>query len=471
MTSTSSPAPVRLAYIDATAGIAGDMLLAALIDAGADLERVQRVLEAVVPGSVRLVRSDVDRGGQRAVKIDVEVLVEDPPHRTWASILAQLEQARADAAVPERTIDLALAVFGLLAEAEGAIHGVPSEEVHFHEVGALDSLADVIGACEAWRQLGITEGAGSVIAVGSGRIRAAHGDIPVPVPAVARLALGWPTVAGELLPPRGHAHGHDHPHPQGGRAGEVPDSAAALPAHAQGGPHAHGGRRVPAGVAPGIGELATPTGVALMRGLAASHGPQPMLVTEALGVGAGTKDTPGRPNVMRVLVGHPVGRPDTAPAPDAHDTPTAAIQLEANVDDLDPRLWPRLIDELLEQGALDAWLTPITMKGGRPAITLHALVRDGAEQKFSALIMDRTGTLGVRRHRVERHIRTREFAEIEVQGQRIAVKIARDAEGAVVRREPEFRDVAAAARVLGISERAMLELAKESATGLTEPGD
>ncbi|ATG50605.1 TIGR00299 family protein [Brachybacterium vulturis] len=474
MTSTSSPAPVRLAYIDATAGIAGDMLLAALIDAGADLGRVQRVLDALVPGSVRLVRSDVDRGGQRAVKIDVEVLVEDPPHRTWASIRALLEQARGDAAVPDRTIDLALAVFGLLADAEGATHGVPADDVHFHEVGALDSLADVIGACEAWRQLGITESTGSVIAVGSGRIRAAHGDIPVPVPAVARLALGWPTVAGELLPPRGHSH--DHPHPQEGHLVEVPDSDAALPAHAlpahaRGGPHEHGGRRVPAGVAPGIGELATPTGVALMRGLAASHGPQPMLVTEALGIGAGTKDTPGRPNVVRVLVGHPVGRPDTAPASDAHDTPDAAIQLEANVDDLDPRLWPRLIDELLEQGALDAWHTPITMKRGRPAITLHALVRDGAEQEISALIMDRTGTLGVRRHRVERLIRTREFAEIDVRGQRIAVKIARDADGAVVRRAPEFRDVAAAARVLGISERAMLDLAQESATHLTEPGD
>lgn len=469
-----SPSPSRLAYIDATAGIAGDMLLAALVDAGADLDGVQRVLDALVPGSVRFVRSSVDRGGQRAVKIDVEVLVEDPPHRTWASIRELLERSRRNAEVPARTIDLSLAVFGRLAEAEGATHGVPADEVHFHEVGALDSLADVIGACEAWRQLGITEGAGSVIAVGSGRIRAAHGDIPVPVPAVARLAIGWPTVAGELLPPRGHAHPHSHPHSHDhdhDRPVEVPDSDATLPAHAQGGPHEHGGRRVPAGVAPGIGELATPTGVALLRGLASTAGPQPSLLTEALGVGAGTKDTPGRPNVVRVLVGRAVGGSGSAAAPttDAHDTPTSAVQLEANVDDLDPRLWPRVIDELLDQGALDAWHTPITMKRGRPAITLHALVREGAEAEAAVLIMDRTGTLGVRRHRVERLIRTREFFDVEVQGQRIAVKIARDADGAVVRREPEFRDVAAAARVLGISERAMLDLAKEVAAGLTDP--
>ena len=490
------PAAHRTAYLDATAGIAGDMLLAALVDAGADLDRVQQVLDALVPESVRFVRSDVDRGGQGAVKVDVEVLVEDPPHRTWASIRAMLQDARGRADVPERTLDLALAVFGRLADAEGATHGVPADEVHFHEVGALDSLADVVGACEAWRQLGIQDATGSVLAVGSGRIRAAHGDIPVPVPAVARLALGWPTVAGEILPPRGHghghSHGHDHPHsrdhgsPHAAAVHEhshpsdatdvhthphthssdpvaVPDSDAALPAHAQGGPHEHGGRRVPAGVAPGIGELATPTGVALLRSLAASAGPQPMLTTEALGVGAGTKDTPGRPNVVRVLVGRPHG--DGLP-PDAHATPTAALQLEANVDDLDPRLWPRVVDELLEAGALDAWLLPISMKHGRPAVTVHALVREGSEDAMSALLMDRTGTLGVRRHRVERVIRTREFSEVEVRGHRIAVKIARDRDGAVVRREPEFRDVAAAARALGISERTMLDLAREAAAGL-----
>ena len=229
MDSASHPSS-RPAYIDATAGIAGDMLLAALIDAGADLSAVQRVLDALIPDSVRFVRSWVDRGGQRALKVDVEVLVEDPPHRTWASIREMLEQARGREDVPARTLDLALGVFGRLAEAEGATHGVPADEVHFHEVGALDSLADVIGACEAWRQLGIGEATGSVLAVGSGRIRAAHGDIPVPVPAVARLTLGWPTVAGELLPPRGHEHRHE---------GAPPHGHAHPGSHSHSHPHSH----------------------------------------------------------------------------------------------------------------------------------------------------------------------------------------------------------------------------------------
>lgn len=506
-----------MAYIDATAGIAGDMLLAALVDTGADLEAVQKVLDALVPGSVRFSQATVDRGGQRAVKVDVEVLVDDPPHRTWASIRDLLERSRGNVSVPDRTIELALAVFGRLAEAEGATHGVPADEVHFHEVGALDSLADVIGACEAWRQLGIHEGAGSVIAVGSGRIRAAHGDIPVPVPAVARLALGWPTVAGEILPSRGHTHSHrheggeadgpEHTHDHGDAHGHGHDSfheaepASEVPEHVAGGPHEHGGRTVPSGVAPGIGELATPTGVALMRGLASQAGPQPALATEALGIGAGTKDTPGRPNVVRVLIGHPApstnrsggsaslpvgtgtgkdapGPPftgaDSAPGPrsggaagrrDAHDTPTTALQLDANVDDLDPRLWPGVIDALLEQGALDAWLTPIVMKRGRPAVTVSALVTHRSAGDLAALLMDRTGTLGVRTHPVERIIRTREFAQIQVRGQEISVKIARDAEGTVVRREPEFRDVAAAARALGLSEREALDLARAAAGG------
>jgi uncharacterized protein (DUF111 family) len=603
----------RVAFIDATAGIAGDMLLGALVDAGADLGAVQSVLDALIPGSVRFSRRTVDRCGQQATKVDVELLVEDPPHRTWSSIRTMLETAQAEGTAPARTLKLAMDAFSRLADAEGLAHGLPPEQIHFHEVGALDSLADVIGACEAWRQLGIVGAVGSVIAVGSGRIRAAHGDIPVPVPAVVRLAQGWPTVAGELLPVRGHghshghghehghshehghgdgheqAHGHEHSHGAGqdhthdhgpshagdhehahdhahgaehahghsydhdhdhdhdhgttdgyenpyglrhlphvvsgdgiGHSHSIQESVVAghpdphahapgarapgssdaegagtdhehrapdgdhqhaasgdehLAPHVAGGPHAHPSRPAPAGVAPGIGELATPTGVALVRALAQTAGSQPALIVDAVGIGAGTKDTPGRPNVVRVMVGrestqfaphggrsaragadpHAVSDPDAA---DAHATPRAAIQLEANVDDLDPRLWPGAITNLLEAGALDAWLTPIIMKQGRPGITVHALVREGDEQSASTMIMDLTGSLGVRRFGVDRSIRVRSFEDVDVDGRRVRVKEARDADGRVVRREPEFRDVQAVARTLGITEREALERAR-----------
>ena len=507
----------RIAWIDATAGIAGDMLLGALVEAGASLSGIQSVVEALMPGSVRLSARSVDRCGQRCTKADVQLLVEDPPHRTWASIRAMLTEAGDSEAIPRRTAELALAAFARLAEAEGATHGMDPDDVHFHEVGALDSIVDVVGVCEAWRQLGIGSAVGSVLAVGSGRIRAAHGDIPVPVPAVGRLTLGWPTVAGELLPARGH-HGHSHDHDDGGHPhsrgqgldhghghGQSPDGGHSHHhsphphdehehehehEHEAGGPHpAHAAMP---GAAAGIGELATPTGAALLRTLAATHGAQPPMIVEALGVGAGGRDTPGRPNAVRVLIGRALdaaaegqasslgagrstavgssGRavlPDASPeARDAHGTPRQAVQLEANVDDLDPRLWPGVIDALLEAGALDAWLTPIIMKRGRPAQTLHALVPVDQVDEQAQRILELTGSLGVRHAPVQRVIRTRSFDEIEIEGQRIAVKIARDDTGAVRRAEPEFRDVARAAEALGRSQREVLEQAKAAARDL-----
>lgn len=235
--------------------------------------------------------------------------------------------------------------------------------------------------------------------------------------------------------------------------------------------------------AAGIGEPATPTGAALLRTLAEAHGAQPPMIVEALGVGEGGRDTPGRPNAVRVLIGRPLRAADESAAQsswlgsgrsaavgaseeearDAHGTPRAAVQLEANVDDLDPRLWPGIIDALQEAGALDAWLTPIVMKKGSPAQTLHALVPVDQVAEQADRILELTGSLGVRHAPVERVIRTRSFEEIEIGGQRLTVKIARDETGAVRRAEPEFRDVARAAEALGRSQREVLEQAKAAA--------
>ncbi|HEU0041317.1 MAG TPA: nickel pincer cofactor biosynthesis protein LarC [Jiangellaceae bacterium] len=377
------------AWLDLTAGVAGDMLLGALVDAGADLGAIQQAVDAVVPDSVRLHQAEVVRGGQRAVAVRVDVLVPDPPYRTWATIRSMLTAA----VLAPVTRDRAEAVFARLAAAEGQVHGTDPEDMHFHEVGALDSIADVVGCCEAVRLLGIVSVSGSPIALGSGRIRTAHGDLPVPVPAVAQLAQGWEVTSG------------------------------------------------------GIGELATPTGVALVRTLADRCEQLPAQRLAVMGVGAGSTDTPGRPNVVRVAIG--TASADSAPELDA------AVQLEANIDDLDPRLWPGVLDALLRAGASDAWLTPILMKKGRPAHTLSVLCPPALAPAIRELIFAQTSTLGIRDFRAGKQVLPRRSVPVAVRDGEIRITVAvRD--GVIVQATPEFDDVAALANRYGVPIRVVL---------------
>ncbi|WP_341361355.1 LarC family nickel insertion protein [Georgenia sp. M64] len=488
-----SPAPGRHVWLDVTAGVAGDMLLGALVDAGADLAAVQRAVDAVVPGSVRLERSEVVRAGLRAAKVDVVVLVDDPPHRRWTEVRAMLTGATLDPLTRARALD----AFALLARAEGRVHGTSPEDVHFHEVGALDSVADVVGVCEALRLLDVGTVSATAIAVGAGRARVAHGDVPVPVPAVAELVLGWPVTAGVPEIPddghehhphdggSGHAHGHDadhhghhahdHDHAHGDSGGEPGDPLPAAPARAR-----------------QVGELATPTGVALVRALATSAGVLPAMTPEAVGVGAGTKDVPGRPNVVRVVLGQlasprpvpdpgshddapgpagshdvapgPAGSHDVAPGPaGSHDAAPQVVQLEANVDDLDPRLWPGVLSALLGAGAVDAWLSPILMKKGRPAHTVHALCPAGAADDVATTLFTTTSTIGVRQHApLHRRVLGRTWQAVDVGGAQVRVKVAHDT--VVVRQvTPEFDDVVAAAAQLALPERIVLDRARLAA--------
>ncbi len=397
--------PSRHAWIDASAGTAGDMLLAALIDAGADLAAVQAAVDLVIPDAVRLDATTVNRAGLRATKVDVTVLVNDPPHRTWRTIQALLSES----ALPDRIRRDALAVFAQLANAEGHVHGIEAHDVHFHEVGALDSLADVIGVCAAFAQLGITTISVGPVAVGSGRIKAANGHIPVPVPAVTQLALGWQIHAG------------------------------------------------------GDGELTTPTGMALVTTLAHNSTELPPMVVHATGSGAGTKDTPGRPNITRVIIGEPTARPP--------DSASTAVVLEANVDDLDPRLWPGVLTRLLSDGASDAWLTPILMKKGRPAHALTVLCPPDLAGGLRQTIYAETTTLGIRQHIVNKHAALRGFAEINVNGDTVAIKLAHQ-NGRIVQATPEFEDIARAADRQGVPQRQLLDHARAeaSAAGLVEGG-
>ncbi len=463
------------AWFDVSAGVAGDMLLGSLLDAGADAAAVQAAVEAVVPGSVRLDTEVVTRAGQRATKARVRVLADDPPHRTWRTIQAML----ADAELADATRAWAQASFRRLAEAEGATHGIDPDEVHFHEVGALDSIADVVGTCEALRLLGVTSVSASPVALGSGRVRAAHGDIPVPVPAVARLAVGWRTVTptasdhGHSHPhphhhdrdhqhehghddehshthPHGHSHGHDDlPHDHDGphaRSHESPPERGR--SHEQDHVHGHSHDQAhdrPATIlTPGeLGELATPTGLAVIRALASACEALPPMLVTGVGVGAGGRDTPGRPNVVRVILG------ETQASADADVPPTSLVELMANVDDLDPRLWPGVLTACLDAGAADAWLVPIQMKKGRPAFTLHALAAPAVRDAVADAILTHTSSLGVRQVAVERTVLDRHWLDVDVLGHVVPVKVG-SRSGTVVNAAVEFDAAAALASELGV---------------------
>jgi uncharacterized protein (TIGR00299 family) protein len=376
-------------WVDASSGASGDMLLGALVGAGVPLETVQRAVDAVAPEPVALRVEQVHRNGFAATRCHVEV-ADTRHHRSWRDIHTLLAGASLDDDVRR----LAQDVFERLAVAEATSHGSDPMDVSFHEVGALDAIADVVGACAGFAWLGAVEVTVSPVAVGSGSVRGAHGTLPVPPPAVAELLRGVPSYAG-------------------------PEGAPAM-------------------------ELCTPTGAALLTTVATGWGPQPPMTTTSIGVGAGGRDPAGHANVLRLLVGEAV----VETVGDTADQPAAPLLIESNIDDLDPRLWPQVIAALLAAGASDAWLTPILMKKGRPAHTLSVLVRGDLAEPVRAAIFRNTSTIGVREIPVGKHALDREMIAVEVSGRRVAVKLARH-HGELVNAQPEYDDVVRAAEALG----------------------
>lgn len=470
-------------WIDATAGVAGDMLLGALFDAGADVDGVQAALDAVAPGAIELRREEVRRGAMRATHARVVQVAEQTVDRTWAAIRALLEGA----ALAEETRERALAVFERIAVAEAHVHGMSVETVHFHEVGGLDAIGDIVGVCEALRLLGVDEVAASWVALGNGRIRAAHGLMPVPAPAVLELTKGWPVRAlpGEYDPSAVHYHHHSHGHePQHGH-----DHGLHHAGHGEGHVHSHDGghdhvhehghehehehehEEAPAVTADprDVGELATPTGLALIRALATRCTELPSAVPTAVGVGAGGKDFPGWANVVRVVLAEPSAEPSAQPRAGASGrtepasavgpdgaTPTALAELAANLDDLDHRLVPGVIDALLSAGAVDAWAVPIHMKKGRPALTICALADAAHREAVIDVLLTRTTTLGVRETAVTRTVLDRAWVTVPLElggssSNGIEVKVGHRA-GRIVHAQAEWSSLAAAAASAGIAE-------------------
>jgi uncharacterized protein (TIGR00299 family) protein len=385
---------VRILWIDASAGVAGDMLLGALVDLGVPVEALQAAVGAVLPG-VSLTAAEVRRAGLRATKVDVDA-ADDGTSRTWGAVRGLLE----DGSLEEPVRRLAGQVFERLAGAEAQVHGVEPDEVHFHEVGAHDAIADVVGTCAGVVALGGPRIVVSPIALGSGTVRTAHGVLPVPAPAVLELVRGWEVAA----------------------------------------------------TAPDAGELATPTGVALATTLASASGALPSMSVDRIGVGAGTRDVAHRANVVRLVVG------------DAREERVGeeAVVLETTVDDLDPRVWPDVLARLLGAGALDAWLAPVLMKKGRPGHTVHVLARRADEDALTGLLLTHTSTLGVRRTVVTRSVLDRGWAPVEVLGGSVRVKVG-SRDGVILHATPEYEDVAEVSRARGVPVAQVLTLAAAAA--------
>ena len=400
---------LTVAWFNCQAGVAGDMTMAALIDAGADPDVVASTIGGLGVDGYALLFEKVQRCGVRATWANVVVHDHDHdpgpgspspglgepaqphiPHRPLREILAMLDGAD----LPERVRQRARAVFVRLGEVEGAIHGIDPGDVELHEVGALDSIVDVVGVCAALEALGVDEVWCSPIAVGHGSVRSAHGVIPNPAPAtVALLAeAAAPTVGIDTTL-----------------------------------------------------EVCTPTGVALMTTLSSGFGAMPSMTTQAVGYGAGTADTPERANIVQVVVG------GLAAAPGDDGTPVAL--LEANVDDVTGEVLAHTVSTLLVAGAHDAWITPIVMKKGRPAHTVSVLCDPSAIESMRSVLLRETGTLGVRISMMRRWPQRRTETTVDVDGHPIRVKLAEH------RVKVEFDDAATAADALGVPVRVVIERA------------
>ncbi|WP_432151788.1 nickel pincer cofactor biosynthesis protein LarC [Streptomyces sp. bgisy029] len=391
---------MTIAWFHCAAGAAGDMLLGTLIDAGADPASVQRAVDAVVPGRVRLRTERVTRCGLSALRAHVDV-TDDSHHRTWSSIREMLTEAD----LPQQVRSWALDAFTRLARAEGRVHGVPADDIHFHEVGALDAIADIVGSAMALHSLGVDRVVSSPVALGCGEVNAAHGTLPVPVPAVVQLLSE---------------------------------------------------ERAPAYSGSENREMCTPTGAAFLLTVVSEWGGMPPLHVVGTGTGAGSRDLARLPNVLRVVLGTPMAPSRSADSLVSVDREGAsgalvrsALVVECNVDDMDPRIWPHVLSRLLDIGAFDAWLTPVLMKKGRPAHSLAVLSPLDRLAAVREVILTETSSIGMRVHQVEKWEAAREFTEVMLEHEPVRVKVARY-HGRVVNVQPEHDDVLAAARALEI---------------------
>ncbi|MBI5166902.1 MAG: nickel pincer cofactor biosynthesis protein LarC [candidate division NC10 bacterium] len=374
---------MRIAYFDCFSGISGDMTLGALVDAGLDLEELRRQLYQLPLGKFRIQAEKVRRGPLAGTKVEVIAEAEGKHHRDLEDILEIINRSL----FPEAVKEDCRRIFTRLAEAEAKVHGVPVEKVHFHEVGALDSIVDVVGAALGIHLLGIEKIYASPMNLGSGFVDTEHGRLPVPAPGTLELVRGLPIYSSNVQ-----------------------------------------------------AELTTPTGAAIISTLANGFGPLPSMEIERIGYGAGSRDLPELPNMLRVMVGEPRA---------AYQEDQVTV-LEANLDDMNPQFFEPLLEELWEKGALDVYLSPIIMKKSRPATKLTVIAEPPLAEACASLILERTTTFGVRSYPVQRKKLSREVLEVNTQYGPVRVKVGR-AGPRILHCSPEYEDCKRLARERGLS--------------------
>jgi len=365
---------MKLAYFDCFSGISGDMTLGALLDAGCDLQHLRDELRGLQVPGWELSSEKVWKNGMAATHASVKT-EDQQKHRPLSAILQILKESKLAPAVRDR----ASAIFQKLGEAEARVHDVPIDKIHFHEVGAVDAIVDIVGACIGFHALGIEKFACSPLNVGGGTVKMAHGVLPVPAPATANLLQGKPT-------------------------------------------YSNGVQR----------ELVTPTGAAIVATLCDSFGPQPPMSVSAIGYGAGTADLEGQPNVLRLMIGESAEK-----AVPGYDQEITVI--EANLDDMNPQIYGYFQEKALAGGALDVFTTPVQMKKNRPGTLLTVLCRPSDVQALMSLIFAETTTFGVRTYSAQRRVLPRESVKVATKFGEVRIKLSR-VNGHVLHVTPEYED-------------------------------
>jgi len=369
---------MRQAYLDCFSGISGDMFVGALLDLGLPLDRLFAELGKIPLGFYEFKRTRALRGKVVGTRIEIRIPAKQPS-RKLGEIADLIGHSALSASVKQRVME----VFNRLAEAEGKLHNLPPAQVHFHEIGAVDSILDIVGTCVGLELFDISTLTCSPVNVGSGRVRAAHGSLPVPAPAALELLKGVPVFSSGAE-----------------------------------------------------GELVTPTGAALITTLAARFGPIPAMKVERIGYGAGAREIPGQPNLARLLLGES-SAPVTA-QPGAPGDEVVSV-IEANVDDMSPQLFGFFVDQALAAGALDVTCAPIQMKKNRPGVLVSVLCTPETSDALAQMLFEQTTTIGVRIYEARRKVLKRELLSVETPYGTVKVKVAKR-EGKVLNVAPEYDD-------------------------------